>query len=198
MTIPTYEELMLPLLLGASTGLRKIPELADDVSAELGLTDEEKEALLPSGRQRVLHNRLHWAKFYMTKAGLIEAPKRGLFTATATGRALLEKAPAKIDNSVLDDYPSFRAFLNGQKESQADGKVASLPPLADDLTPEEKIDRSAQSLEQNPPVRSGRKSGEGLATVFRSRDRRSTGCNGIWRKSFRCSETDWKVGRWRR
>ena len=36
----------------------------------LGLTEEERQKLLPSGRQRVLHNRIHWAKFYLTKAGI--------------------------------------------------------------------------------------------------------------------------------
>lgn len=30
--------------------------------------------MLPSGRQRILHNRIHWAKFYMSKAGLIDQP----------------------------------------------------------------------------------------------------------------------------
>jgi restriction endonuclease Mrr len=30
--------------------------------------------MLPSGRQRLLNNRLHWAKFYMSKAGLIHHP----------------------------------------------------------------------------------------------------------------------------
>lgn len=148
MPVPTYEALMLPVLRGAATGPRRIPELAEDVASELGLTLEEREALLPSGRQRLLHNRLHWAKFYMTKAGLIEAPQRGVFTASAAGRTLLAQNPIKIDNAVLLGYPAFQAFVQAQKGGQGEVAAAESLPQADDLTPEEKIDQSAKALER--------------------------------------------------
>lgn len=138
---------MLPVLRGSAKGLRKVPELADEIADELVLTQDEREALLPSGRQRLLHNRLHWAKFYMTKAGLIEAPQRGVFTATEAGKALLNKNPAKIDNTILSDYPGFQAFMDGQKGPQTDAP-AELSAQDDDLTPEERIDQSSQALEQ--------------------------------------------------
>ena len=134
MPVPTYEALMLPVLRGAATGPRRIPELAEDVASELGLT--------------LLHNRLHWAKFYMTKAGLIEAPQRGVFTASAAGRTLLAQDPIKIDNAVLLGYPAFQAFVQAQKGGQGEVAAAESLPQADDLTPEEKIDQSAKALER--------------------------------------------------
>ncbi|MFD0391669.1 winged helix-turn-helix domain-containing protein [Tistrella bauzanensis] len=51
--------------------------MVDQIADDVGLTADERAALLPSGRQRVIHNRIHWAKFYLTKAGLIEALGKG-------------------------------------------------------------------------------------------------------------------------
>ena len=44
---------------------QRVADVADRVGDELGLSAEERETLLPSGRQRVLNNRIYWAKFYM-------------------------------------------------------------------------------------------------------------------------------------
>jgi restriction system protein len=63
--IPDYQTLMLPVLRLAAKGETRVPDVADEVANELGLTPGERDELLPSGRQRVLHNRIHWAKLYL-------------------------------------------------------------------------------------------------------------------------------------
>lgn len=97
MPIPDYQTLMLPVLKAARDGDTRVPEVADRIADDLGLSETERDELLPSGRQRVLHNRIHWAKFYKTKAGLIDSPSRGLFRASDAGAALLGTSPATID-----------------------------------------------------------------------------------------------------
>ena len=77
MPIPDYQNLMLPVLKVAAEGEQRVAAVVDQIADQLGISEEERNALLPSGRQRVLHNRIHWAKFYLTKAGLIAAPQRG-------------------------------------------------------------------------------------------------------------------------
>jgi len=89
MAIPDYQALMLPLLKLAASGQIRVLEAEKKAGEELGLTPEERAQLLPSGKQRVLHNRAHWAKFYLMKAGLVSFPSRGTFVATDAGRALL-------------------------------------------------------------------------------------------------------------
>jgi restriction system protein len=88
----------------------------------------------------------------MTKAGLIDTPRRGWFTATETGLALLAKNPVRIDvKLLLADYPAFLDFYRGFKDlyraNQADGNLAEtasvtsvvpLPVAA--ATPEEQIE----------------------------------------------------------
>jgi len=65
MTIPDYQALMLPLLKRAALSETRILEAEKQLGDEFSLTPDERAQLLPSGKQRVLHNRAHWAKFYI-------------------------------------------------------------------------------------------------------------------------------------
>jgi restriction system protein len=67
---------MLPVLRYAAGGETRVPEVAEHIASEMGLTSEERDQRLTGG-QSLLHNRVHWAKFYMSKAGLITSPSEG-------------------------------------------------------------------------------------------------------------------------
>jgi restriction system protein len=145
MPLPDYQSLMLPLLKRAAHGETRVPEVSQRLADDLGLTTEERDRLLPSGRQTVLHNRLHWAKFYMTKAGLIDVPRRGRFLASEAGRALLAQDPDKIDVEKLLEYPGFREFYRGDTDAGNDSDETvghAVPPaaVASHVTPEEQIE----------------------------------------------------------
>ena len=88
MAIPDYQTLMLPVLQLAAKGEQRVGVAAERIADELGLSNEERATMLPSGRQRLLNNRIHWAKFYMSKAGLISSPGRGRFVATDQGASV--------------------------------------------------------------------------------------------------------------
>lgn len=137
---------MLPVLRLAGKGEWRVPEAAEKIADEFSLSPEERDELLPSGKQRIFHNRIHWAKFYMSKAGLIESPKRGLFTASAAGKALLSQNPPSIDNETLNQFPAFVEFrLGNSKESGTAVKQAAVAASASEATPEEQID-AAQAI----------------------------------------------------
>lgn len=141
MPIPDYQSLMLPVLTIAAEGETRVPTASTRIADQLGLSEEEREEMLPSGAQRLLHNRIHWAKFYMSKAGLIESPKRGVFVATQTGRALLATKPGRIDVELLRTYPAFVEFYttNAATSSPAVSQAATAA-TASNSTPEEQID----------------------------------------------------------
>jgi len=150
MSIPDYQSLMLPVLRLAAEGEKRVADVVDQIADDFGLTQEEREELLPSGRQRVLHNRIHWAKFYMTKAGLITSPARGRFMATDDGKALLATHPDKIDVKLLLKRPDFREFYKSGNGSDADpgDTPAARPPILDveTTTPEEQIEAAYQTV----------------------------------------------------
>lgn len=137
--VPDYQSLMLPVLRVAAAGEARVPQAAGIIADALGLTEAEREELLPSGRQRLLHNRLHWAKFYLGKAGLVDSPSRGVFRASEAGLALLLKNPPTIDLTLLKTYPTFCEFYNSNAPNEISGgpEVAG-PSLS--ATPEEQID----------------------------------------------------------
>ena len=78
MSIPDYQSLMLPVLSEASKGEGEVglSDVRSKIAEQLGLTPEDLEKRLPSGRQGAFENRVHWAKFYLGKAGLIESTGR--------------------------------------------------------------------------------------------------------------------------
>lgn len=146
--IPDYQTLMHPVLRIAAEGEKRVADIETRIADEFGLTQEEREELLPSGRQRVLHNRIHWAKFYMTKAGLLMSPSRGRFVATEAGKAILASNPDRIDVQTLLREPSFREFYKGGTESEA-GETGTerLPTDAGATTPEEQIESAFQAVQ---------------------------------------------------
>src|SRR5262245_55712367 len=145
MAIPDYQSLMLPVLKHAAHKDIRVPEIENQIADDFGLTSEERDQMLPSGRQKVLHNRMHWAKFYLSKAGLITSASHRRFIATDIGRELLARNLPRIDNQVLLEYPSFREFYEAGSAEPSDKSSAaetkgSAPALASATTPEEQIE----------------------------------------------------------
>ena len=150
MAIPDYQTLMLPLLRAAAEEEKKVADVADQVADQIGLTSEERVAMLPSGRQKVLHNRLHWSKFYLTKAGLIRSPSRGRFVATEEGGKLLATNPEKINVALLMKLPPFKDWYVNQGETAPEAAEAIFDPKAAkaaNVTPEEQIESAYQAVQ---------------------------------------------------
>jgi len=146
MTIPDYQTLMLPVLRLAAAGEQRVADAAESIANDLGLSADEREQLLPSGRQRLLHNRIHWAKFFMSKAGLITSPTRGRFIATDAGRKLLAANPKRLGVNELKEYAGFREFYGGQKSANEDTPPAGAAPLPEAGTPEEQIEAAYEAV----------------------------------------------------
>ena len=56
-TVPDYQSLMLPVLLAAAPGERRIGAVVQSLAEELGLSEAARAALLASGRQTIFANR---------------------------------------------------------------------------------------------------------------------------------------------
>jgi len=151
MPIPDYQALMLPLLKQATSGKVRVLDAEKQLAQEFGLTPEERAQLLPSRKQRVLHNRAHWAKFYLMKAGLVSFPSRGMFVATDTGRELLARNPTHINLDLLREYPSFEEFYAGDHSTSAEqtaptAAVPASPSATLVSTPEEQIEKAFHTI----------------------------------------------------
>ncbi|MBZ4024070.1 hypothetical protein CKO11_16605 [Rhodobacter sp. TJ_12] len=110
MPIPDYETFMLPVLKLFAAGAKNVAECVPRLKEEYDISDDEAAELLPSGRVTVLQSRAHWARTYLSKAGLLESPKRNLHVITDKGREVLASNPDRIDNAFLDSFEGFREW----------------------------------------------------------------------------------------
>ena len=139
MAIPDYQSLMLPVLQASSQGEVRIGAVTETLAEKMQLSAEERAELLPSGRQTVFANRVHWAKSYLSKAQLVEITRRGYFRISNRGQGVLQQAPAKIDNAFLKQFEEFRQFL-AKSNDQSDSPAEIAPPIEEQTqTPDETI-----------------------------------------------------------
>jgi len=139
--IPDYQAVMPPLLEFGGDGAPHV--LVDTINAladRFELSPEEREELLPSGKQRRFENRVRWARTYLGKAGLLEASARGVFKVTSRGLDLLRTTSGPLNVGHLEQYPEFIEFKNTTR-------VKAGAPSADrPETPEESLETNYESL----------------------------------------------------
>ena len=147
MPVPDFQSLMLPTLTALSgSSDTSVAEVRQRVAAAEGLTPEEVQELLPSGRQPVFTNRVSWAIIHMERSGLVEKVQRGIYRLAAAGEQLLAQSPTRIDLSFLRHYPAYVAWRKAPSQTQD-----SAPTRSDDAveTPEEALDHAAAQLRQS-------------------------------------------------
>src|SRR5699024_6782713 len=97
-TIPDYQTLMRPVLeYLADGGEHRLRDLKEAMADQFNLTAEERAQMTPSGRSRLIYNRVGWATSYLAQAGLIHRPRRGYSVITAEGRRVLAEHPDRVD-----------------------------------------------------------------------------------------------------
>lgn len=153
MPIPDYQAFYGPLLEFAMDGEEhSFREAVEHLAQRYGLTVEERELLIPSRGQRLLDNRVGWGRTYLAKAGLLEAPRRGVFRITDRGRNALASGQP-ITNRFLRQFPEFIDFLapratEGETgpETPATPRAVAATQDAVETTPEELIESGYQQL----------------------------------------------------
>lgn len=144
MAIPDFQSVMLPLLNFSSD--QKEHSLYDAINSlanQFGLTDDERQELLPSGKQTRFDNRVAWAKSYFKQAGLVENTRRGYFKISQRGLDLLTTNPKKINKKTLEQYPEFLEFQNVRKEINEPQRSVDEP---EKQTPEEQLENAYKIL----------------------------------------------------
>lgn len=153
--IPDYQSLMRPVLVCAAAGETRIGDTVDKLADQLGLTRDERAQMLPTGRQTTFANRVHWAKTYLAKAGLVENTRRGYFRMTPRGQAALADVAATINNAYLDQFKEFQDFKAKVNEADgaASGSAAAPQPVsapfgapADTETPDEALRKAHAAI----------------------------------------------------
>jgi len=135
--IPDFQTVMLPLLETLADGnVWRMNEVTEHLAKLYKLTDDERNAMLPSGQAPLFANRIAWAKTHLKAARLIDNPNRGRVSISERGRSVLEKKPTAINMKFLKRFEEYNEFTSSKKtvvlESSATADNDSLqvrPPL---------------------------------------------------------------------
>jgi restriction system protein len=150
MAIPDYQTVMLPLLNTVSDGKpHRIRDMFRPVCEHFDLTDEERQRLLPSGKMTVIRNRVHWAKLYLVRAGLLEVPERGVILISSRGQELLASNPKRVDNAILKQYAEFVAFTQLKSERSEQSSAREEVSVEQTVTPDEALEDAFGVLQES-------------------------------------------------
>ncbi|MDP3058465.1 MAG: restriction endonuclease, partial [bacterium] len=106
---------------------------------QIALTDEQRNELLPSGKQAIFDNRVGWARTYLKKAGLLEQPRRAVMLITSRGRDVLRNNVEHIDCEYLNRFPEFLSWRSG---TGTESPIIPLAQISEGLTPEEVLENA--------------------------------------------------------
>ena len=147
MALPTYEDVMLPVLqILEASGPRHRRELVAAVTDALHLSEAERQQTLASGKATVILSRVGWALAYLKQARVVESPSRGVYQLTDRGKDVLARKPSRIGGEFLSQFPEFLDFLQRARAATAEkvdagGTVQSAVAAASDsASPEEALD----------------------------------------------------------
>ena len=147
--VPTFEELRRPVLEKAANGEQRISDVVEEIANDLELSQDDRNALLPSGKQTRFANRVHWARSYLKHAGLVKNTRWGHFDITDTGREFLKKHTGMITKDHLREYAEFREFesrTNDNSDSVKSGTETDDDEDDESETPDETIRKAYKRI----------------------------------------------------
>lgn len=136
---------MLPLLeIYGDNNEHSTAEIFNLLSTKLKLTDEEKNELLPSGKQTKFRNRISWATIYLMKSGLLTRQSEGKYKITPRGSEVLTEKPQKINMKFLEKFPEYLEFKQFKNEKPNESSVDT--KSVETATPQELLESSYLEL----------------------------------------------------
>lgn len=151
MSLPTYDELTLPLLQLAAKDSQEyaVGSLRKQLVHQLQLTPEQLAKKLPSGRQAVFNNRVGWATTHLRKAKLLESTRFGYVKITQRGQDVIADNPSVINSSYLKRFEEYRNFTGRATPDDNDRQTTDDTSIKDKSTPDESIREGVSVIEAN-------------------------------------------------
>lgn len=149
--MPNWEGFMIPTLQVMSDGVvRHWREFQPLVADQMGLTQEQRQEMVPSGTQNKYANRIGWGVSFLTNVGALERPKRGHYAITEAGKQLISLFPngaKEKDIKALGEDPDspIRPY---QKTERQTAKVSVTEAGNESLTPTEQVEDGITRIQE--------------------------------------------------
>ena len=119
-------------------------ELYDHCAAAFKLSDSDKSEKTSSGQSRFL-NRVQWARTYLSKAGLIESPKRAHFCLSKDGKTAFKRGPECVTLEYLRQFKSYNEF---KSNTASENSISEINCDVRDESPQEQIENAVTQLNE--------------------------------------------------
>ena len=159
MPVPTYDQFIEPVLRylaehpdGASA--RDAHDAAADV---LGLTDDDRAELLPSGQQTVYKNRAGWAHDRLKRTGLSTSPRRGYWRLTDKGTQLVASHPDPLSHNQVQEIALSNLATRLRAGADGNQSVSGDPPATHEpagtretaASPDDRLEQALAELHES-------------------------------------------------
>lgn len=155
MPIPTYDKFIEPVLRDLALHIQGAwaRDVHEAAASALGISEQEKLALLPSGAQPVYKNRAGWAHDRLKRAGLSSSPQRGFWQLTDNGRAYADEHKSPLSDAQVGDIAlahrdvRLRAVRAGDAGEIPGGDLGVIPGNADiSASPDDRLELALSEL----------------------------------------------------
>ncbi|WP_141453514.1 restriction endonuclease [Pseudoxanthomonas sp. z9] len=104
MAVPTYDKFIEPILRFLANHPEGSPakDAHEAAANALGISEQDRHELLPSGVQPIYKNRAGWAHDRLKRAGLSASPRHGFWKLTEQGRTFATRHPAPLSTDELE------------------------------------------------------------------------------------------------
>lgn len=126
MAVPTYDKFVEPILryLAAHPAGALARDAHEAAANSLGVSEMDRQQLVPSGQQPTYKNRCGWAHDRLKRAGLSSSPRRGFWKLTSEGMEFAASHPQPLPRDAVEELatgfmevrlrPDLGAALNEQ------------------------------------------------------------------------------------
>ena len=156
MTVPTYDRFIEPLLRYLALNPEGVParQAHDAVAGVLGLSEEDRQELLPSGTQPVYKNRAGWAHDRLKRAGLSSSPRRGFWKITPAGAEFLQKNALPFSVELTDELAMGYIDVKLRGDTTTPHEAPAVVPLGDaqrfsKSSPDDRLEHALEELKQS-------------------------------------------------
>ena len=116
---PPFQAFFSPMLHLAHEGEINVRQSAETIADILGLSAIAKLEKTNGGARKRYLDRTMWAATYLRQAGLINTSRRGFVIISPERKAFLEKHPANISITDLQEIEAFVHFQNRRRPNAA-------------------------------------------------------------------------------
>ncbi len=156
MAVPTYDRFIEPLLRYLVQHPQGVTarQAHEAVAAELGLSESDRQQLLPSGAQAIYKNRAGWAHDRLKRAGLSSSPRRGLWKVTPEGIRFVAEHGQAFGPDVVERLAMgfigvrLKEPLRASVPEEAE-KVSTSARVAAVASPDDRLEEAVAELRQS-------------------------------------------------